>query len=313
MRVLVFGAGAIGSVLGAMLARSGTEVLLVGRPAHVAAIEREGLLAEGVSATRVKVAASTEIPLGATFDRILLTVKTFDLEEAAGRLTSRLRHPAPLLALENGLGLRARLSPLLRSGGWFYVDRWLVRGILTLPATLVGPGEVRLAGDGELLLGPEGAFGGINGFDVLLSRAGLKVRRVESVAREEWRKALVNAAINPVTADHGVENGRLADDPWRGQALSLLEEARSVAASEGFEFTPRETEEELFRVVRWTAKNRSSMLQDLDHGRPTEIEAISGAILRLGRDHGLRLPQTERIVGRIRARVRPPVASASPA
>ena len=112
----------------------------------------------------------------------------------------------------------------------------------------------------------------------------------------------MNAAVNPVTADHGVENGELSKDPLRGQALALLEEARRSAESAEFPFSPEETEREFFRVVRGSARNRSSMLQDLDAGRSTEIDAISGEILRVGVSHGLDLPNTRRIIERIRSK-----------
>ena len=89
---------------------------------------------------------------------------------------------------------------------------------------------------------------------------------VPSIEREEWRKAIVNAAVNPVTADHGVPNGALAADPLRGQALALLEEARRTAEADGFPFTREECASSL-PVVPGSAENRSSMLQDLDAGR----------------------------------------------
>jgi 2-dehydropantoate 2-reductase len=112
----------------------------------------------------------------------------------------------------------------------------------------------------------------------------------------------VNAAINPITADQGIENGALLKEPWRGQAERLLREAQAAARAEGFDFSDEEADRELWRVVRATAQNRSSMLQDLDRGRPTEIEAISGEILAAGGRHGIDLPQTRRALQRIRRR-----------
>jgi 2-dehydropantoate 2-reductase len=132
--------------------------------------------------------------------------------------------------------------------------------------------------------------------------AGIPVRVEQDREREIWRKVLVNAAINPVTADHGIPNGRLLLDPYRGQALQLLDEALSVAQAEGVRFTDTDAQRELWRVVRATSDNRSSMLQDLDRGRRTEIDSISGAILDLGRQRGLSLPATDRIVQRIHSK-----------
>jgi 2-dehydropantoate 2-reductase len=299
VRIVVFGAGAIGSLLGARLFLAGEEVILVGRPAHVEAIRSEGLWVEGLSERPVPVPATPELAPGTSADALVLAVKAFDLEEAARTLTDALAAPAPILAIQNGLGIEEELSAVLAEAGWPGPRRHIVRAVNSIPVTFVGPGRVRLGGSGEVLLGPGGSE---DAFATVLARAGVSVRRVPAIEREVYRKLLVNAAINPVTADHVVENGRLATEPWRGQALALLHEARSVAAAEGFEFSADEAERELFRVVHATAANRSSMLQDLDAGRPTEIDAISGELLELGRRHHLVLPQTERVVRRIRAR-----------
>ncbi|HUI38720.1 MAG TPA: 2-dehydropantoate 2-reductase, partial [Thermoplasmata archaeon] len=255
-------------------------------------------------------AAQTELAAKSAVDRVILTVKTFDLEAAGMAIARGIDAPTPVLALQNGLGIEARLAASLTSGGWPVAERQVVRGVNTIPATFLGPGRVRLAGDGEVVLGRSGASDG--GFASLLGGAGVRVRLVDSIDREVWKKALVNAAINPVTADHGLENGALVRDPWRGQALGLLHEARAVAEAEGFPFAAVDAEGELFRVVRATARNRSSMLQDLDAGRPTEVDAISGALLEIGRGHGLRLPNTERAVARIRTRVRERAAGSPP-
>ncbi|MCI4358752.1 MAG: 2-dehydropantoate 2-reductase [Thermoplasmata archaeon] len=305
MRVLVFGAGATGSLLGALLFRGGIDVHLVARAAHARAIESDGLTVEGLDGGPFRIPCTESLPVGASFDRVLFTVKAGDIEGAGREIAGDLLHPAPLLSLQNGLGIRERTVRAVRAGGWGYAEKWVSRGIQILGALSVSPGRIRRTADREeILLGDSGVLGSLNGFDTLLHRAGVSVRVVDSIEREEWRKAIVNAAVNPVTADHGVENGLLAEDPLRGQALSLLEEARRVAEAAGFPFSPEETERELFRVVRGSARNRSSMLQDLDVGRRTEIDSISGEILRIGTQHGIDLPYTRRIVERIRARAR---------
>ena len=235
---------------------------------------------------------------------MILTVKTFDIEAAGRELARRLTRPMPVLALQNGLGVERRLASTLSGEGWPGAERLVVRGVNTIPATFLGPGRVRLAGEGEVVLGLDDRSDGPGaGFGPLLSGAGVRVRYVDAIAREVWRKVLVNASINPVTAEFGVENGRLAEDPWRGISVALLSEARAVAQSEGFAFTQEEAEADLFRVVRATAHNRSSMLQDLDRGRPTELDAISGALLEIGQRRGLDLPNTRRAVRRIRDRI----------
>ncbi len=299
VRIVVFGAGAIGSLFGARLAAAGHDVRLVGRGAHLVAIQQHGLKIIGAWHTDVQLPASDRLEESSRADQILLTVKTFDLGAAGRSIAQAYPNPVPVLALQNGLGIKRSVERSVREGGWQDPDAWIQQGINSLPATLVEPGIVRQAGDGEILLNA-GDSGDAKSLEGLLLSGQIACRRVKEFDREVWRKAVINAAINPLTADHRIANGYLARDPWRRQALDLLHEAGAVARAEGYEFTEEELEADLFRVVRSTAENHSSMLQDIERGRPTEIEAISGEILRLGEQHHVQLPATERVVARIR-------------
>jgi 2-dehydropantoate 2-reductase len=304
--VLVFGAGAIGSLFGARLAQAGHRVTLVARPGHVAAIRARGLEIDGTRPAHVPVVAIERLEPGVSADRAILAVKTFDLADGARALARGLPTPVATLLPQNGLDIESVAAAALDEAGWTDPARWMVRTVHSVPATWLGPGRVRQAGEGEILLPrpTDPPHGATEAWASLLGDMGYPVRRVESIDREVWRKVILNAAINPVTADHGIPNGRLRQDPWRGQALGLLAEAAEVAAAEQVPFDPAELERDLWRVVGATATNRSSMLQDLDRGRPTEIDAISGRLLVRGRAHGLALPLTARAVERLRARVR---------
>ncbi|MGD0718182.1 MAG: ketopantoate reductase family protein [Thermoplasmata archaeon] len=312
MRIVVYGAGAIGSLLGAMLYRAGDDVVLVGTAAHVEAIRTHGLRVEGRVEGTFRIAAESRLPSESPADLLLLTVKTFDLALAAGEAARQLPWPIPWLLLQNGLGAEdtARVA-LQRVRGVADPSAWLVRALNTLPATLVAPGVVRQPGDGEIRLADPTEAGpsadSVRRFAAVFERAGIPVRYVPRIDHAAWRKAVVNAAINPVTADHGILNGRLLEEPWRAQATTLLHEALIAARLAGYDFPDEEIERELWETVRATAGNRSSMLQDLDRGRPTEIDSISGVFLEIARDHGVDLPATERIVGRIRDRTGAPL------
>jgi 2-dehydropantoate 2-reductase len=305
VRVVVFGAGAIGSLFGARLAQAGHNVLLVARPDHARAIRSSGLLVEGVRPATVQLEAKEMWPTTWGADAVLVGLKTYDLVAGGREIAAAAPHPRPLLAPQNGLGVESALAKGLVPGGWKAVESVLVRSVHSVPATLVGPGHIRQAGEGEVLLPIElpRAPAALDTWSALLESTGFRVRRVPDFERQVWKKAILNAAINPITADHNILNGQLLRDPWRGQALQLLRDAGSVAAAEGFSFTEEELETALWQVVRATAVNRSSMLQDIDRGRPTEIDAISGRILELGRAHRLHLPATQRAVDRIALRL----------
>jgi 2-dehydropantoate 2-reductase len=305
VRVVVFGAGAIGSLVGARLSRAGHSVLLVGRPDHVAQVQREGLQIDGATVGTFHPDAVTELAPGTEVEVVLLTVKSRSVRTAGRSIASALRSPVPVLALQNGLGIEAELALGLSDGGWTSPEKWVVRGINSYGATLTSPGRVVHAGDGEILLPrADGAAlpGAVEKLERLLRDGGFSVRRVDDLPKELWRKAVVNAAVNPVTADHGIRNGELLRDPWREQSERLLREGERAARLEGFEFPESELDHDLWRVVRATAENRSSMLQDLDRGRPTEIDEISGALLAAATRHGVDLPWTRRAIDRIHRR-----------
>jgi len=304
VKILIVGAGAIGSLLGALLHEGGLSVHVVARPDHVAAIETRGLRVSGAKTRVVHLDATAEVPAGLEVDAAIVTTKTFDLATASAEL-ARAISPRPVLFLQNGLGILPSAHTALRSGGWIDPQPYAVRGVNSIPATYVGPGEVRETGVGEVLLPVPGEAGPSAGaarlFRMLLEGARLPVEAVPEFEREVWRKALVNAAVNPVTAAHGIPNGELLKEPWKTEALELLGEALAVARAAGFGFTSEEVTRDFERIVRATAANRSSMLQDLDRGRPTEIDAISGEILREAARYGLDLPATRAVIARVTA------------
>ena len=314
MRIAVVGAGAVGCLFGARLAASGASVVMIGRAESVAALGRDGVTVEGRQPGRWSVEARTALDPRAPPDLVLLTVKTFDLPGAAAALGAALRSPVPVLLPQNGLHVERPVIQALAGAGWDRPATILVRAVNSIPATLVRPGVVRQPGDGELVVAdPSGGGPSADAAQRLieaLRSAGLPVRTVADLGPELWRKALVNAAINPVTALNRIPNGRLGESPYREEARALLREAQRAAGLAGFPFSDDEADRSLDRVVRATADNRSSMLQDVERGRPTEIDAISGEILRTAEAHGVDLPATRAVLRRLSGR---PGTAPSPA
>jgi 2-dehydropantoate 2-reductase len=307
VRVTIVGAGAIGSLFGAYLSRGGHEVELIGRPEFFSAVRDHGLWVQGATDAIYRVEARSDFTDGIRADAVVVTVKTFDLEAVAESVARALPSPVPLLLPQNGLGIEAHAIAALTRGGWSDPAGWIVRAVLYLPATLVAPGVVREGGTGTILLPTRAASdpraAHTERFRRLFHDAGFRALVTDEFDREVWRKVLVNAAINPVTASLGVPNGALASGPARERAMALLDEARRVAGAEGFEFSHEEAAADLERVVHESAPNHSSMLQDLERGRPTEIEAISGELLRIGVQRGLDLPATRAIRDEVLAKV----------
>ncbi len=136
----------------------------------------------------------------------------------------------------------------------------------------------------------------------LLPAAGFKVQWVEDARALAWGKLVINAAINPLTALLGVPNGQLLERPAaRTVMASLAREAAKVANSQGVRLPFKDPVGAAEDVVRKTAANQSSMLQDVKRGAPTEIDSICGAVVREGQQHGVPTPLNWAVWNLVRA------------
>jgi 2-dehydropantoate 2-reductase len=159
-------------------------------------------------------------------------------------------------------------------------------------ATLVAPGLVRHGGNGATHMGePQGEpTGRVEDLVALFNRAGLETRSSATMELLVWEKLLVNVGINAITALTGTRNGAVAEiEEARELSLAAVEEAIAVARARGFDVRP-DMVERVQSVARATAVNRSSMGQDVDSKKRTEIEAINGAIVRFGEEADIAVP-----------------------
>jgi 2-dehydropantoate 2-reductase len=289
VKILVFGAGAIGSWLGGFLSMK-HEVTLVGRRAHVDAIRERGLRISGRATLLARVAATTQVPQDPP-DVIFVTTKSYDTAAAVDALRAFWRR-STFVTLQNGLGNAERLAA--------DAER-VIAGTTTHGVTFVGPGEVVHAGTGETRIG---GVKGVARADVqrladALTAAGIPTAVTDDVRRELWAKAVVNAAINPLTAVLRVRNGDLVrHDDLRALLDRLAREGAVAARAAGVDLDPDGIAAKAAEVAARTAENRSSMLQDVERGRRTEVEAITGELLRAAR--GVVLPYNERVYALVR-------------
>lgn len=175
----------------------------------------------------------------------------------------------------------ARGATKIPQADWVII---LVKAYDTAAAYRVGKRVVPVA-TGRTLLPP-----GFEALARMLRRAGFNTKITKEIRAARLRKLLANVCLNPVTAAFGVRNGALAEPPYARFAEALAREAAPVLAAEGLKIAPAEALRRVMAVAKATAENRSSMLQDLAAGRKTEIEEISGALLRLARRHRLAVP-----------------------
>lgn len=280
--LLIAGSGAMACLFGARLAPHAHVTMLGTWPEGLHALQRQGIRVEGAGAA-VGVRATADPAACAGARLALVLVKAHQTERAAEALADCLAPDGVAVTLQNGLGNLERLQA--RLGG-----PRAAAGVTTSGATLLGPAYIRPGGEGRTWLGRRAR---LEPLAELLSRAGFAVEWADDVEALLWGKAVINAAINPLAALLRLPNGALVD-PARPQARLLAaeaaREAAAVAAARGVSLPFADAVEQVLEVARRTAANRSSMLQDVERGRRTEIEAINGAIAAEGERLGVPVP-----------------------
>ncbi len=291
MEIVVFGAGSLGSLLGGLLA-SEHRVTLVGRDPHVSAIRSEGLSITGTF-DRTETPDATTDGTGLAADLVIVTVKSFDTENAARTLATGEFDVA--LSVQNGIGNEETLSE--------YLDCPVLAGTATYGARLDEPGNVNCTGLGELTLGARN--GGVSSVanDVVraFTTAGIDASAVPDMPRQLWEKLAVNAGINPVTALSRLRNGALSEGTAGQTARIAAIETARVARAEGVDLTDETVRSRIDSVIDATARNHSSMYQDVLAGRRTEIDSINGAILERAEANGNDVPVNRTLTALIRA------------
>lgn len=269
MDVVVFGAGSLGSLVGGLLARE-HRVTLVGREPHVGAVADHGLRIDGQLDHHVYPRATTDVA-GCEADLALVTVKAYDTAAAARALADA--DVDAVCSLQNGLDNETTLASR--------VDAPVLAGTATYGASLAEPGRVTCTGVGQVTVGPrEGGRSPLaDDVGAAFRRAGVETRVASDMARRRWWKLAVNAGINPVTALARVPNAGVRGGPARQLARDAAREAARVAGEHGVDVSPDDVATALEDVAASTARNRSSMLRDVEAGRRTEIDAINGTVV----------------------------------
>ncbi|WP_418648405.1 ketopantoate reductase family protein [Thauera butanivorans] len=265
----IIGAGALGLAFAARLADS-VPVAVIARDSQRAEALRQGVPV-GARLRRLDVFGPNEAPAA---DWVIVLVKTGDTATAAA--TALAMRPRGVLSLQNGLveDLLPAAGPALLAG----------QGVTTEGAWRDAHG-VHPAGAGETLLPP-----GFEPVAELLVAAGFVARVAPDIAAARLAKLLVNVAINPLAALFRVPNGALLQPPHRLLLDTLVHEAWPVLHAQGLALDEAAAHARVHAVATATAGNRASMLQDVLAGRRTEIDAITGVLLKLADEAGLELP-----------------------
>jgi len=294
MKVTILGTGAVACLLGARLAGYADLTLLGSWRAGIFAIRRDGIRCESSTGlTSVRVNATADPAECKDSDLVIVVVKAYQTQSAVVRAKEILKPGGLALTLQNGLGN----VEVLRDG--FGAER-AAGGIAILGANMIAPGVVRQCG-GEIRIQVE-KHPRIEPAVELFQNAGLDVRIVDNLESLQWGKLVVNSALNPLGALLHETNEVFADrETAREVFLAVIRESAGVASALGIPLPYENPQEHALGVVRGTAGNRCSMLQDLENHRPTEIDAINGAIVRAAGKADVPAPWNSMLVKLIKA------------
>jgi len=282
--ILIVGTGALACLFAAQFAATRIPITMIGTWSEgIAAIRSKGVMFIDQQGTwhNYPVNVVTE-PINCGEVRLaLVLVKSWQTEFAAKQLRNCLHPQGLALSLQNGLGNHQKLSAILGT------DR-VAMGVTTTGATLIAPGRVRSGGEGVISLE---ANDWLRPFYERFRKAGFVIERTSSLESLIWGKLAINAAINPLSALWRVSNGELVcqQSTHRLMALAALE-VEAVALARGIQLPFEDVVEALEGVATRTAQNRSSMLQDVLRGAPTEIDAINGEVIKAAKKAGVPVP-----------------------
>jgi len=291
LKIVVFGAGAIGSLFGGYLAKE-NDVTLVCRKQHAEAINRNGLSITGLTDLLVRPGAVTSVEGSEPPEILILAVKAYDTAASLEDIKKLMSPGTVLVSLQNGLGNLELLREAFPGGD-------IVGGITSQGAILRAPGVVEHTGRSYTVVGGTGNAPRIA---ALLNGCGLGTTVSADIARDIWYKALVNSAINPIATLLGERNGIIHEREDLAPLVgAIVAEGAEVAESGGIALSKSDALTKVMQVARETAGNSNSMLLDIRNGRKTEIMQMNGAIARYGAVAGIRTPANSLMAALIRA------------
>jgi len=289
MKVAVVGAGAMGSLFGAMLAEAGNDVWLYDVwLEHVQTINQDGLRIEREGKTcTVEIKATVDPQQIGRAELVIIFVKSSQTNLAAETAQTIAGSDGFVMTLQNGMGNADVIA------GFIKPER-ILAGTTSHGATLLGPGSIRHAGSGPTTIGAwsqtEDGLQRAGQLAEFFNRAGIKTESVADVRSVVWNKLLINIGINAITALTNIKNGQILDlEITRELSRAAVMEAIRVAQAGNIKVED-DAVDRVFKVAEATAVNRSSMGQDADNRRQTEIAAINGFIVREAKRIGLEAP-----------------------
>lgn len=296
MTIAILGAGAIGQLLAHQLASSGCQPLLIVRPDKCCqplqkfTLEtRDGSYCRMFPCLAIDAAAAEF----SNINLLIVTLKAYQVVNTLSALLPKLSQHCQLLLLHNGLGPHRQLIPLLAGRG-------LSLGTTSQGALRIGERQIRHTGCGITQLGDIAGPAMPQKLQSQLLQAIPDSEWCDDIMPALWGKLAVNAAINPLTAIDNIPNGALAEKHYQQQIQAVIAELVKIAKFEGLSLDNDALLQRVNQVISLTATNYSSMQQDIQHQRLTEIDAINGYLLQLAQQHDVELPVNQSLVAQVK-------------
>ncbi len=281
MNIVIVGAGAIGSLFGALLAKKNT-VVLVGRTPHITAIQRNGLNITGKTHTHVNLSAvesTKDVSISANL--IILTVKSYDTEAAIKQTIPMIQEETIVLSIQNGLDNIEKMKHIIDINQ-------IIAGVTTHGAILTHPGVIRHTGRGKTILGvfDSSSSKQLENIVHIFNEAGIETQASNDIMKEIWVKAIINSSINPLTAFFTCKNGYLLENPLLEKTVeNICKESTCIAQAEGIPLITSDMIQRTKNVIKDTTNNYSSMQQSVSQGKKTEIDSINGKLITIGKQY----------------------------
>lgn len=286
-KIFILGAGAIGSVYGALLSES-NDVTLIGNKAHVEVINAKGLSIVGDIKKTFRPKIDTDIRSIPQKTLIILTTKAYDSAKAIEGIRKLLKKDTVILILQNGLGNEEIVRRIVG-------DRAkILRGVTKMASEFSKPGKIKFWSGETIIESNEDSTKIVE----LLNACGLKARLSDDIDREVWTKLVVNCVVNPLTALFHVRNCAIWGDSLKTVRHGVVRECVEVAKAEGIALPENLAVRIDKRLSSYT--NFSSMYQDIVKGKKTEIDFLNGKIVDLGKKHHIQTPINEALVSLIK-------------
>jgi 2-dehydropantoate 2-reductase len=286
-RIAVMGAGAVGCYFGGMLARAGAPVTLIGRPARVDAITKDGLFLDAIQfQEQVSIAASTDIAAARGAEVVLFCVKSFATEEAAKSLAPQLAPGAVVISLQNGVDNVERMHSAAHLNA--------IPAVVYVAVAMSAPSRVKHSGRGDLILGhllKDGPPADLDSLSAVFNRAGIPCRESGNIEGDLWTKMIMNCAYNAISALGRAKYGRLVSNPYtRDLMRRVTEEAVAIARAGGVRLPDLDMVDAVWKLAETMSEATSSTAQDIARGNRTEIDSLNGYLVRRGAQLGIPTP-----------------------